>query len=474
MTREEKLAMGITLGHEAYRDGIVGDVESQMTETFDAVLGHTTMAKRVKSDKAYEDIMKGIISKNDNLRQDIDKLDYAIDNKDWSSFGEYVLDNYDYSADYWLLKTDGTIMWDGSKDLNAEYYDENGKLHTGKDAYKVVEDTTGSFSKSLLEYVGEERALQILAKQAGREITNIYDFSDEVILSVTGMTSESLEYLKQNHPAEYQKIYNSNKEELIAEALMYNQGKKWQQGNGWTGDFSALKMSDYDIGQVVINPIYDSNGKIASYERFAINASVTRHPYSNLSTRLIDSNGNSYENNYQGLDTITFRKVDLNGNVIDTYTTTGWQTVPNGYKEQFKGKDTAKAYPDNDSPYRGETVSVNQDIYWRWGNFQSDHYEGPVSIINRFKQDDGKEWGVSGSAYSTLGHSDSNWDSEAKKYVVYNSGKVSANCFINNVPTINGVYNKLYGNEGWGLLYNYDIKTNVKLKRVNSPYDLRY
>ena len=94
----------------------------------------------------------------------------------------------------------------------------------------------------MLEYVGEERALQILAKEAGREITNIYDFSDEVILSVTGMTSESLEYLKQNHPAEYQKIYNSNKEELIAEALMYNQGKEWQKGNGWTGDFSALKM----------------------------------------------------------------------------------------------------------------------------------------------------------------------------------------------------------------------------------------
>lgn len=120
MTREEKLAMGITLGHEAYRDGIVGDAQSQFNETVGAVFGHTAMAKRLQNDGAYEKIMKGIVSGNQNLKDDIDVLDYALRTNDWDGYASYVEGTYDSSADYWKLMDDGTIKYNGNYLLRDE------------------------------------------------------------------------------------------------------------------------------------------------------------------------------------------------------------------------------------------------------------------------------------------------------------------------------------------------------------------
>ena len=135
MTREEQLKLGITLGHEAYRDGVKGSIEKQMAETFSAVAGHTAMIKRVQNDSLYSSVMTGIIESDMNLKNDVTRFDYALKNNDWSSFGEYVLGNYDSSADYWKLvkNTDGQYGWqedgkldfyleDGSK-IDADYFD---------------------------------------------------------------------------------------------------------------------------------------------------------------------------------------------------------------------------------------------------------------------------------------------------------------------------------------------------------------
>ena len=135
MTREEQLKLGITLGHEAYRDGVKGSLENQMAETFSAVAGHTAMIKRVQNDSLYSSVMTGIIESDLNLKNDVTRFDYAMKNNDWSSFGEYVYGNYDCSADYWKLvqDTDGQYGWqedgrldfyleDGSK-IDANYFD---------------------------------------------------------------------------------------------------------------------------------------------------------------------------------------------------------------------------------------------------------------------------------------------------------------------------------------------------------------
>ena len=185
---------GITLGHEAYRDGVISDKEAQTLETRKAVGAHTDMTKRMLSDGLYTQSMLSLIDSNQNLQMDLIASSLGKD-----VFNSYIDGTYDSSADYWKLTVDGKIEWDGSKDLNVEYYNEWGNKLIKK---KYIEDTTGSFSQSLLNYVGEERALQILEQALGKPISGTNDFSDEVVLSVTGMSAQSLQYLKENRPAE--------------------------------------------------------------------------------------------------------------------------------------------------------------------------------------------------------------------------------------------------------------------------------
>lgn len=106
MTREEQFALGITLGHEAYRDGIVGGAQSQFNETAESVLGHTALAKRIQSDSMYNNMMTGLINADINLKNDMTVFDYALVTGDWGAFGSYVGNNYDYSADYWRVTVD--------------------------------------------------------------------------------------------------------------------------------------------------------------------------------------------------------------------------------------------------------------------------------------------------------------------------------------------------------------------------------
>ena len=128
MTREEQLALGITLGHEAYRDGITGSAQSQFNETAEAVLGHTALAKRMQSDSMYNDIMTGLINADINLKNDISAFDYALATGDWGAFGSYVSDNYDYSADYWRITVDKnkyvTNVQEDGDSLIITYVDE--------------------------------------------------------------------------------------------------------------------------------------------------------------------------------------------------------------------------------------------------------------------------------------------------------------------------------------------------------------
>ena len=125
MTREEQLAIGIKLGHEAYRDGIVVTKEGQMVETRMAVNGHTEMASKMLGDDMYTKTMTNLIGNNQNLQMDLLAKSFGDD-----VFNRYVDGTYDSSADYWKLMNDGTLSYDGSGNL----YDENGNLilDTGK------------------------------------------------------------------------------------------------------------------------------------------------------------------------------------------------------------------------------------------------------------------------------------------------------------------------------------------------------
>ena len=151
--------LGLTLQHEAYRDGIVSDAQSQFIETANAVAGHTQMALAMANDKLYTKDMLNHISSDTNLQNDINAYLYAAYTGNTSLFAGYVGANYDSSADYWKLMDDGSLAYDGKANL----YDENGNL-----IYKT--DSQG-IQGSLKEILGLENQTEAynLMIQAGME-----------------------------------------------------------------------------------------------------------------------------------------------------------------------------------------------------------------------------------------------------------------------------------------------------------------
>ena len=444
MSREEKLLMGITLGHEAYRDGLVGTEQQQFMETTRAVIGHTEMALRMQADKRYSESMDSIIGGSAILQKDI----AAYKSGDLMTMLGHVAGNYDYSKDYWLLKLDGTLEVEYDKngklitDLNVEYLDEWGELQT----HLHIKDDTGSGSRSLARYVGEERAREILKKSFDdiatydvQTLKDVFKLTDNQIIALRhdpGMKSLNFDSL----PAE-------TKERLIGEALLKKHGMDWQ-GNKWTGNEKfSLAMSDIkDLGQIVINKNADG-----SYERFAIRGVVERNALSRQSTRK-QTDGSP---DYQGLDVMKLYKTDLNGNTITAQMTIGWQTVANGYAD----KDHSIETWETDKVYRAETVAPGIPFSMRFGNF-SNHktFGGKFFVINSgytindyFIKKDGNT-GVGDGRI--LGHS--NYLNKLRRPA--NNGLVSAACFMNTMENVNAVSDWVYEQ----VKYPYDVRVILK------------
>ena len=136
--------LGLTLQHEAHRDGIISDEQSQYIETVNAVAGHTKMALAMANDKLYTKDMLNHISSDTNLQNDINAYLYAAYTGNTSLFAGYVGANYDTSADYWRVHEDGTVTWDGQlnfyKDGETDKNDANaGKLLDYRNLDEVIE-----------------------------------------------------------------------------------------------------------------------------------------------------------------------------------------------------------------------------------------------------------------------------------------------------------------------------------------------
>jgi hypothetical protein len=227
-------------------------------------------------------------------------------------------------------------------------------------------------------------------------------------------------------------------------------------------------MSDHDIGQIVINPIYDSNKNIIGYDRFGITAEVYRDELSYSSTRNNTSKNFPVEGK-QGLDSIYLYKKDLNGNILDSTIyepfSQGWQTVANGFADPNMD---INAYPSfniqdgyNVNVYRGSTIVENQSFYIRFGNFTSNKFGGNIFQINRAQT---LSEGMTNLVGYTIGSNDpieghSNWLKEYGR--PDNWGLVSASCFMNTIENLNAM-NKWVVNK---VPYSYDVKTIVYNKK---------
>ena len=123
--------LGLTLQHEAYRDGIVSDAQSQFIETANAVAGHTQMALAMANDKLYTKDMLNHISSDTNLQNDINAYIYASYTGNTGLFADYVNAAYDSSADYWRVLSNGDLYDDGLDD-RVSFEDGRDTIYYGK------------------------------------------------------------------------------------------------------------------------------------------------------------------------------------------------------------------------------------------------------------------------------------------------------------------------------------------------------
>ena len=135
MSADEQLAMGITLGHEAYRDGLVGSGQQQFMETARAVIGHTEMALRMQSDARYTKSLDNIIAGSSILQKDID----AYKSGDMMTMLEHAAGNYDWSKDYWRVLKNGDIV-DDLQDDQVSFEDGRETIYIGKGKQGTLEE----------------------------------------------------------------------------------------------------------------------------------------------------------------------------------------------------------------------------------------------------------------------------------------------------------------------------------------------
>ena len=146
--------LGLTLQHEAHRDGIISDEQSQYIETVNAVAGHTKMALAMTKDSLYTKDMLNHISSDTNLQNDINAYLYAAYTGNTGLFAGYVGANYDTSADYWRVHENGSITWDGQLNFYKDGETDKNDAEAGKLLdYRNLDEVIESAKKNGLETV---------------------------------------------------------------------------------------------------------------------------------------------------------------------------------------------------------------------------------------------------------------------------------------------------------------------------------
>ncbi|MDC7124041.1 MAG: hypothetical protein PQJ46_00640 [Spirochaetales bacterium] len=135
---------------------------------------------------------------------------------DISEFEESVV-----SADYWKLTTDGRLLNDNDADLylaneNGQYLDENGNVVAKKDAKKIIDTDINSVSQALIQYVGLDRAAEIL----GVNPADFGNYDNQTMEDVLGMSSELAARLAVNGQLSFDNLSIEKQQKLMGELLL--------------------------------------------------------------------------------------------------------------------------------------------------------------------------------------------------------------------------------------------------------------
>ncbi|QTQ17194.1 hypothetical protein [Treponema parvum] len=169
----DKYVNAIQLGHESYRNGIIGTTAEQNAETIAAVMGHTEMAVRMEDYQSYK--AQGL------LGSEVE----AYRKGDMTSLFMNAMANYDSSGDYWKLTWGGQLVSDGDgwlKDENGYYINADGS-HT-KDRQ---ENTLGAEKQ-------ESGLLNIMSGSSGQAYNSFTEEQKQqaqAIMKAAGLTMDS-------------------------------------------------------------------------------------------------------------------------------------------------------------------------------------------------------------------------------------------------------------------------------------------
>ena len=298
--------LGLLIGHEAFRDGVISNEQAQRDETREAVKGHTEMAEKMLGDVLYAASMAQLIGNNQNLQMDLLARAFGED-----FFNAYVDGTYDSSADYWLFKLDGSIEDDEKYYFSREVVNEKGEYEPEK---IKDSDFNGSKSLALLRALGLEN---VQNKMLDEPITSLEQIPKDVIQSALGLDIDKIP------SSEYKALFENNKEKLIAEYLLTSNGVNWnEKTKKWEG--GDLKISGLETNDS-LGVIRDS--KTGKYTFFTAGIDFTRED--NAFSVYDDGNG-GYKD-----------RKDVSYEDRDNTDATFWM------KSIFTGKDIARETFDN-------------------------------------------------------------------------------------------------------------------------------
>jgi hypothetical protein len=235
------------------------------------------------------------------------------------------------SVDFWKLTTDGRLINDNDADLyltneNGDYIDETGKPVAKKDAVKLLDTDTNSVSQALIQYIGMDRASEIL----GVNPSDMGNYDEKTLQDVLGMNSDIVARLSVNGQLSYDDLSMEQKQKLMGELLMkQGAGQQRDSGKGWYGDTVAeFKVTDnwdgYSIG-------FDQSMPNGEYDKFVVDIVHSRDAMS-----YFGSKGNQeLKEKYNALDSSEYYKKDLDGKIINAFSVDKVQTVDNLWSRSF-------------------------------------------------------------------------------------------------------------------------------------------
>lgn len=461
-TNNDFIDLGLALQHEAHRDGIISNKQTQFIETANAVASHTQMALTIARDALYANKMLSYIYSDTNLQNDINAYLYAAQTNNIESYGNYIASNYNSSADYWKLKmyADGThkLLFDGKKELSIEYLNEIEEIISTSILDNQDMSDVG-MAGSLGKILGVERAEKLL----GSSYLNADNYDFSTLKDVLNLSDNQISKIQRKGSLTGIELTESQKYSLVGEAIMKNSGASWN-GSSWMNTAAiSTTITDGIVNGNIMAEIQDSK-----YLYSTVNATLFRDPKSWNSVTSADGiNWNRNTENY-GLDSILYEKQGINYDYYDSLLLDKYQTVDN----LTQGSQNQSFFSSINWLQGNTIISNNFNIQY----YTKSQYLNDVLIINNantlgtplYKNYIGNEGNHYKGESRWLVHDNTKIENNNITYYPY---QYSDGCFVTTYQNQELLLNKL---QIWNLSKGYQINTYLLNESYyKTPYGQR-